>query len=114
MSRSAIASAVALVALASWSLAGAASQTAPSHAASHATVQGLTLETTGVCHDGSLSTAQHSKGACSGHGGVKTWFGTAPKDATARCKDGTFSKSTSSKGACSSHGGVAFDLKHKA
>jgi hypothetical protein len=105
--------AVLAVACMPWSHAGASTQTAPSHVHSPAAVHGLTRDTTAVCHDKTLSTSHNSSGACSKHGGVKSWFGTQPKGATARCKDGTYSKSSSSQGACSSHGGVAFDLKTK-
>jgi uncharacterized protein DUF3761 len=69
-------------------------------------------DATARCHDGTWSSAQERNGACSSHGGVKTWFGKPPKEATARCKDGSYSKSASSQGACSSHGGVAYPLEH--
>ncbi|HEV8120887.1 MAG TPA: DUF3761 domain-containing protein [Candidatus Polarisedimenticolia bacterium] len=65
-------------------------------------------DATGQCNDGTWSTADSKQGACSGHGGVKKWYGKAPADATARCHDGSFSKATSAHGACSSHGGVGY------
>jgi hypothetical protein len=84
---------------------------------------------TAQCKDGTFSTAASRRGACSGHGGVATWFAdksepnrtaektetkapqqttknAAPTDATAQCKDGTYSKAKSQRGACSGHGGV--------
>ena len=56
-------------------------------------------DATGQCTDGTYTTAASRRGACSGHGGVKTF-------ATARCTDGTYSFAKSTKGACSGHGGV--------
>jgi hypothetical protein len=38
--------------------------------------------TTGLCNDGSYSSAATKKGACSSHQGVKEWYGTAPSAAT--------------------------------
>ena len=35
--------------------------------------------TTAQCNDGSYSKAKTERGACSSHGGVKTWFGAATK-----------------------------------
>lgn len=82
---------------------------------------------TGLCTDGSYTSAKTKTGACSGHGGVKTWFdaptpaasktakppkaapapaATRPADATGSCKDGTFTSAASKSGACSGHGGV--------
>ncbi len=91
---------------------------------------------TAQCADGTFSTAKTEQGACSKHGGVKTWFG-APKDAkgdtkptatketatpkgsavakdsgavpagsTGQCTDGSYTKAATKTGACSQHGGV--------
>jgi hypothetical protein len=91
---------------------------------------------TAQCTDGTFSTAKTEQGACSKHGGVKTWFG-APKDAkgdtkttatkepatakgsvvakdsgavptgsTGQCTDGSYTKAATKTGACSKHGGV--------
>ena len=68
-------------------------------------------DATALCVDGTWSSAENRRGACSGHGGMKEWFGKPPKGATLRCKDGTYSKSKETQGACSKHGGIAFTLK---
>jgi len=33
---------------------------------------------TAICNDGNYSRAQHRRGACSGHGGVRTWLVSVP------------------------------------
>jgi hypothetical protein len=88
---------------------------------------------TAQCKDGTYSTAKTQQGACSGHGGIATWFadsktetkvasketksqGTtgksnapanAPANATGQCKDGSYTTASSKRGACSGHGGIA-------
>jgi hypothetical protein len=43
---------------------------------------------TGECKDGTFTTAPTKRGACSGHGGLKTWFATSAKnDAKAAGKE---------------------------
>jgi Protein of unknown function (DUF3761) len=88
---------------------------------------------TGECKDGTYTDTGSKRGACSGHGGVKEWYGKAsstaktapaaaaatpaaaapaaakgaqPAGATGECKDGTFSDAASKRGACAGHGGV--------
>jgi len=81
---------------------------------------------TAQCNDGTYSKAQSERGACSSHGGIKTWFGAEtksvgtagraapktpsparPQDATGRCDDGSYTTAASKQGACSGHGGVS-------
>jgi hypothetical protein len=81
---------------------------------------------TALCKDGTSYSGASKRGACSGHKGVKEWYGApgAPKakakshaaapaahaapvaGATALCKDGTSYSGTSKRGACSGHKGV--------
>jgi len=91
---------------------------------------------TGECKDGSYTSAESKRGACAGHGGVKTWYadkkseaktekkaetkstdkkpatataapaGAMPAGSTGECKDGTYSQAESKRGACRGHGGV--------
>ena len=94
-----------------------------------------TAGATGKCGDGTTTMAKSKSGACSNHGGVKEWYGSAPAPAaaapkatpaprssapakpaakmmpmgdgvTGRCVDGTTTKAKSKSGACSNHGGV--------
>jgi hypothetical protein len=81
---------------------------------------------TGMCTDGSFTTAKNKSGACSNHGGVKDWYYTGtpttpppaprtpppppaptrPTGATGMCTDGSFTTAKNKSGACSNHGGV--------
>jgi len=87
---------------------------------------------TAQCKDSTYSTAKTEQGACSQHGGVKTWWGplapaptpsaskskspaaaapqsaggSAPNSATGQCTDGTYTRAKTEQGACSRHGGV--------
>jgi len=67
---------------------------------------------TGLCKDGSYWTGASKSGACSGHKGLKEWYGTAaapaapPAGATGLCNDGTYWTGASKSGACSGHKGV--------
>ena len=65
---------------------------------------------TGECKDGSYTEAKSREGACSSHGGVKSWMGpektARPAGSTGECKDGTFTDAAAKSGACSGHQGV--------
>jgi hypothetical protein len=49
---------------------------------------------TGECKDGSYTSAEHKRGACKGHGGVKDWY---EADKTTESKAAKESKSTEKK-----------------
>ena len=51
--------------------------------------------TTGLCKDGSYTSATTKSGACSGHDGVKKWYGPAAEANGAAPAASTSSKSTS-------------------
>jgi len=49
--------------------------TALVHTAAAQTHSGTQAKVTGICNDGSNWTGANKQGACSGHKGVKTWYG---------------------------------------
>jgi hypothetical protein len=58
------------------------------------TTSQCTSGTTGLCKDGTFYSGATKKGACSGHGGVKDWYG-EPAAATANsCRGGSRTAST--------------------
>ncbi|MBI1257077.1 MAG: DUF3761 domain-containing protein [Chloroflexi bacterium] len=70
-----------------------------------------------VCADGTISYAENTQGACSGHGGILNNSLPSMPDyqpptysysggGGTRCRDGTYSSSTG-RGTCSHHGGIA-------
>jgi hypothetical protein len=95
------------------------------HLPSSATTTPPPTGATGVCNDGSYTTATNKSEACLKNGGLYYWAGVLstdtytnvhgnqvsgpgynPSGATAMCVDGTFSHSQDAEGTCSSHGGV--------
>src|SRR5205814_8763534 len=46
---------------------------------------------------------------CSGHGGIKNWYGkqqAKPEGSSGQCNDGSYTSAENKSGACSGHGGV--------
>ena len=63
-----------------WFVAGVLALAAPAFAQKPANAP---KNATAQCNDGSFSTAKTERGACSKHGGVKTWYGGSAKSSAA-------------------------------
>jgi hypothetical protein len=100
---------LALFGLASTEISATAAD-APPKASQASSLGEIPRDATALCVDNTWSSSKKRSGACSSHGGIKTWFGKPPKGSVARCNDGTYTKSAG-QGACSSHGGVAYPLQ---
>src|SRR5262245_29491625 len=73
------------------------------------TAHGRTANATGACKDGTFSTETSKRGACSGHGGVKTWFADESKTDAKSAKDATKSVGKSTKDAAKATGSATKD-----
>jgi hypothetical protein len=62
-------------------LALASLVTAAALASAHAAYAQAPSGSTGLCKDGTYSSAEKKRGACAGHGGVKQWYGTHDAEA---------------------------------
>jgi len=85
-----------------WCVAGALALAVPAFSAAQATTK--PADATGQCKDGTYSTAKSKRGACSGHGGVGTWYAdeagaakTAEKDTKAATKTAEKDTKTAAK-----------------
>lgn len=78
-----------------WSVAAALALALPAGIAAQATTK--PADATGECKDGTFSTAASKRGACSGHGGIKTWYADAKSDTKAASKDAAKDTKAASK-----------------
>ena len=85
-----------------WCVAGALALAVPAFSAAQATTK--PADATGQCKDGTYSTAKSKRGACSGHGGVGTWYAdetgaakTAEKDTKTAAKTAEKDTKTAAK-----------------
>src|SRR6516162_3500075 len=70
-----------------WCVGAALALALPAAAAAQAAQATKPANATGECKDGTFTTAKSKSGACSGHGGVGTWFAAATSDTKAAAKE---------------------------
>jgi hypothetical protein len=92
-----------------WCVAATLALALPAGAAAQAAQPAKPANATGECKDGTFTTAKSKSGACSGHGGVATWYAAA--DAKAASKDASKDTKAAAKDAKADTKAAAKDAK---